>query len=221
MSFPIRTIPCPRNLAEIPQPPETLYVRGKMPPEDVKYLAVVGSRDCTPYAKNVIDHLLTGLQGHNICIVSGLALGVDGYAHEASLTHKLHTIAVPGSGIADDVLYPKTHRPLAARILSSGGALLSEFEPDFPATKWSFPKRNRIMAGLADAVILIESAEKSGTLITARLAADFNRDVLVVPGDIFSKNSAGVHQFLKLGAVPITCAEDILDTLSFDRKLLP
>ncbi|MBX2866739.1 DNA-processing protein DprA [Candidatus Kaiserbacteria bacterium] len=218
MFFPIRTIECPPYLCEIPDPPEQLYVRGKLPPSDTTYLAVVGSRKYTEYGRRVVETLIQDLRGHNICIVSGLALGIDALAHEAALQNNLHTIAVPGSGLDDSVLYPKTNRRLAERILESGGALLSEFEPTFKATRWSFPRRNRIMAGLSHAVLIIEAEEKSGTLITARMAADYNRDVLVVPGDIFSKNSHGTHQFLKLGATPVTCADDILDALSFDRN---
>jgi len=221
MSFPIRTIECLPLLKEIPDPPETVYVRGKLPDADTTYLSVVGSRNCTPYGMKVVDNLISSLSGHNICIVSGLALGIDACAHRVALEAGLHTIAVPGSGIDDSVLYPKTNQGLAKEILESGGALLSEFEPTFRATKWSFPKRNRIMAGMSHAVLLIEAAEKSGTLITARMAADYNRDVLVVPGDIFSPQSHGTHQFLKLGAIPVTSAEDILDALSFDRKTNP
>jgi DNA processing protein len=219
MSFPVQKIPCLPLLKEIPDPPETLYVRGTLPTSDTTYLSIVGSRNYTDYGARVIEDLLQGLRGHNICIVSGLALGIDARAHEAALKNNLHTIAVPGSGINDTVLYPKTNQDLAHRILESGGALLSEFEPTFRATKWSFPKRNRIMAGMSHAVLLIEAAEKSGTLITARMAVDYNRDVLVVPGNIFSKNSHGVHQFLKLGATPITSSEDIVDALSFDRNI--
>jgi DNA processing protein len=126
---------------------------------------------------------------------------------------------VPGSGINDTVLYPRTNRALARRILDAGGGLLSEFEPQFVATPWSFPQRNRIMVGLADAVLLIEANEKSGTLITARLTVDYNRELLVVPGNIFAENSRGAHQFLKLGATPVTTPEDILNALGIDVKI--
>jgi len=106
----------------------------------------------------------------------------------------------------------------AHRILESGGGLLSEFEPDFQATNWSFPQRNRLVAGISSATLLIEAEEKSGTLITARMATDYNRELLVVPGSIFSKNSLGVHQFLKLGATPVTTSQDILDCLHIEQK---
>lgn len=217
MDYSLRRLPAAEFspiLSEIPNPPEHLYIRGEVPSAR-KWLAVVGSRNYTNYGKQAVEHLISGLRGFPVSIVSGLALGIDALAHEAALRAGLHTIAVPGSGIADSVIYPRRNRNLARRILESGGALVSEFEPDFDATQWSFPKRNRIMAGLSHAVLLIEASERSGTLITARLAADFNREVLVVPGSIFSENSHGVHQFLKLGATPVTSPDDIIDALGF------
>ncbi len=203
-------------LREIPEPPKVLYTRGKMPPPHAKCLAVVGSRNYSNYGKQVIAHLIGGLRGYPISIVSGLARGVDGLAHEAALENDLHTVAIPGSGLNDAVLYPRQHLRLAHRILDSGGGLLSEYEPDFRATKWSFPRRNRIMAGFVHATLLIEASEKSGTLITARLTVEYNRELLVVPGSIFNENSKGVHQFLKLGATPVTDAADILIALGID-----
>lgn len=214
MEFPIHQVPtdeCAPSLMQIPNPPPMLYVRGNMPRRGTKCLAVVGSRNYTDYAPRVIEKLLGGLRGYPISIISGLAIGVDTLTHETALASTLQTIAVPGSGIDDSVIYPSRNKRLAHRILESGGALLSEFEPYFKATQWSFPQRNRIMAGLADAVLLIEAGEKSGTLITARLASDYNRELLVVPGSIFSENSSGVHQFLKLGATPVTTPEDIIE----------
>ncbi len=205
-------------LNEIPQPPKQLWYRGVLPSPELKLLAVVGSRKYTTYAKQVIDYLISGLKDYSVGIVSGLALGVDGLAHEASLKNNLYTLAIPGSGIDDSVIGPRTNFALAQRILASGGCLLSEFEPKFQATKWSFPQRNRIMAGLCHATLLIEAGEKSGTLITARLAADYNRELLAVPGSIFSKNSHGTHQFLKLGATMVTEPEDILIALNINPE---
>ncbi len=201
----------PSQLAQIPQPPEKLYICGNLPPPDSLFLTVVGSRRHTSYGKEACEHILHGLRGYNVVIVSGLALGIDAIAHKTALDVGLTTIAIPGSGLDPQVLYPSTNRHLAEKIVSSGGALLSEFEPDFHATPYSFPQRNRIMAGLYRGVLVIEAEEKSGTLITARLATEYNRDVFVVPGSIFSLKSAGVHQLLKLGAVPVTSGEDILE----------
>ncbi len=221
MSFLISELPAadfPIGLREIPQPPTTLNFRGQMPAADIKLLSIVGSRKYTTYAKQVTDELVAGLTGYPIGIVSGLALGVDSLAHEAALVNGLYTLAIPGGGIDDEVIYPATHRRLAHSILEAGGGLLSEFDPTFRATKWSFPQRNRLVAGISHATLLIEAAEKSGTLITARMAADYNRELLVVPGSIFSKNSAGVHQFLKLGATPVTTAKDILEALHINTE---
>ncbi len=208
---------CSTLLPEIPDAPKEIYVRGVLPPQENMCLAVVGSRNYSNYGKQVVDYLIGGLRGYPISIISGLALGIDALAHEAALNAGLHTLAVPGSGIDDSVIYPRKNFGLAQKILESGGGLLSEFEPDFRATTWSFPQRNRIMVGLSHAVLLIEAGEKSGTLITARLTAEYNRDLLVVPGNIFSENSFGVHQFLKLGATPVTTPQDIIDALHLTR----
>lgn len=219
MNFPVRALAAeelPAGLREIPQPPTQLYLRGTLPSPNLKLLTVVGSRKYTTYGKQVVDHLIGGLSDFPIAIISGLALGIDSLAHEAALRAKLYTCAIPGSGVDDSVLYPVRHRPLARKILESGGGLLSEFEPTFRATKWSFAQRDRIMAGISHATLLIEAGEKSGTLITARMATDYNRELLVVPGSIFSKNSVGTHQFLKLGAVPVTSSEDILLALGIE-----
>ncbi len=203
----------PPLLAEIPQPPTELWLVGNLPSPELKLLAVVGSRKYTTYGKQVVEHLISGLAGYPVGIISGLALGIDSLAHEAALRHGLYTLAVPGSGLDESVIYPASHKRLAREIVAAGGGLLSEFAPTLAAAKWTFTQRNRIMAGMCEATILIEAAEKSGTLITARMATDYNRELLVVPGSIFSKTADGTHQFLKLGATPITEATDILHAL--------
>lgn len=222
--FPVRELDAgefPPLLHEIPEPPLQLFVRGELPKRDMKCLAVVGSRNYTNYGKESVEYLIAGLSGYDIAIVSGLALGIDALAHEAALRASLYTLAVPGSGLHDSVLYPRKNLTLAHRILSMGGGLISEFDPFFYATKWSFPKRNRVMAGLSHATLIIEAGERSGTLITARLAVDYNRELLVVPGSIFGENSKGPHQFLKLGATPITTPEDILEALHIEKIETP
>lgn len=162
------------------------------------------------------EHLLKGLSGYPVAIISGLALGMDAMAHEMALKYNLTTVAVPGSGINDATIAPASNRALAQRILHSGGALLSELEPDEKAAYWTFPRRNRIMAGMSDAVLVVEAGEKSGTLITAKLTVDYNRDLLVVPNNIFAESSKGALQFLKLGATPVSEPEDILKVLGID-----
>ena len=219
MDFPIKELAkgdFPKQMLEIPQPPKQLNYRGELPPSDTKLLAVVGSRKYTNYGRQVVDHLVNGLRGYNIGIVSGLALGIDSLAHEAALANSMYTLAIPGGGLSDSAIYPARHKPLARKILESGGGMMSEYEPDFRATTWSFPQRNRLVVGISHAVLVIEANEKSGSLITARLCADYNRELLVVPGNIFSDNSKGVHQFLKLGAVPVTEASDILNALNLE-----
>ena len=192
----------PPSLREIPEPPEKLYLVGTLPPEDALWLAVVGSRKHTPYGKEACEKIIAELAGKNIVIVSGLALGIDGIAHEAALRAGLATVAIPGSGLDEKVLYPRTHLSLARRIVERGGALLSEFPPDFRATPYSFPQRNRLMAGVTRGTSITEGGGRSGTLNTARLAGDYTRDVLVIPASIFSRNSAGSHPPLPLWRPP-------------------
>lgn len=206
----------PSALLEIPQIPKQLYVVGELPdPSEYYYLSVVGSRKYTNYGREAVERIIAGLAGYPICIISGLAMGIDGIAHRAALDAGLRTVAVPGSGLDERVIYPRTHTNLAREIVEKGGALLSEYEPDFRATTWSFPQRNRIMAGLTQGTLVIEAEEKSGTLITARLALEYNRNVFTVPGPIFSATSKGTNNLLRQGATPITCAKDLLEELGF------
>ena len=207
----------PKRLREIADPPKKLYVMGTLPPEKHKWLCVVGARKYSPYGRDAVEKLISGLRGHPIAIVSGLALGIDALAHKEALRAGLPTVAVPGSGLGANVLYPSTNKPLAKQILESGGALLSEFDPDFSATQWSFPQRNRIMAGLCDAVLVIEAELKSGTLVTSKFATEYNRDVFTVPGSIFSSLSFGPHMLIRLGATPITGSAELLQALGFNE----
>lgn len=208
----------PERLREIPGAPKRLYLRGKLPSFERKWLAVVGSRAITPYGRQVVEYLINGLRGYPIVIVSGLAYGVDAEAHKAALKAGLTTVGVPGSGLDWSVMYPRANVALAREILAAEGALLSEEEPLMKATDYTFPKRNRVMAGLCQATLIVEAREKSGSLITAKLAADYNREVLVVPGPIFSAESNGTHQFLRLGATAITSPEDILQALGITTR---
>lgn len=208
----------PRLLREIPDPPKKLFARGELPGDDLRWLAVVGSRAMTPYGRQAVRYLIEGLRGYPIVIVSGLAYGVDAAAHRAALDAGLLTVAVPGSGLDWQALYPRANVNLAREILTSRGALVSEFEPETKAADWTFPRRNRIMAGLCHATLIIEAKEKSGSLITAKLVTEYNRDLLVVPGSIFSEESKGTHQFLRLGATAATTPEDILVALGIEKR---
>jgi len=206
----------PKTLLEIPQPPQDLWIIGEMPPENLIYLCVVGSRKFTSYGREACEKIIAGLKGYPIVIVSGLAMGIDAIAHKKALSVGLKVLVFPGSGLSTEAMYPKTNAKLAREIIEKGGCLISEFEPDFKATLWGFPMRNRLMAGISKAVLIIEAEERSGTLITARLTTEYNRDLLVVPGSIFSPNSKGVNKLLHQGATPVTCSEDVLEALGFE-----
>ncbi len=208
----------PKALLEIPQPPKELWIMGELPPKDLIYLCVVGSRRFTSYGKEVCEKIIAGLAGYPIVIVSGLALGMDAIAHKKALVTGLKTLVFPGSGLSYEAMHPKTNILLAKEIVEKGGCLISEFEPNFRATLWGFPMRNRLMAGISKATLIIEAEEKSGTLITARLATEYNRDVLAVPGSVFSPNSKGTNRLIRQGATPVTCAEDVLEALGFEQE---
>lgn len=206
----------PERLREINDVPDKLFLRGNDLPNDEKYLCVVGSRKYTSYGKDICQKVISELAGYDITIVSGLALGIDAIAHKTALGANLNCVAVPGSGLDDDVLYPRTNQPLAERILEAGGTLVSEFEPDQAGASWTFPQRNRIMAGLAHAVLVVEATEESGTLITARLATEFNRDLFTIPGSVKSAHRAGPHQLIRDGAALIRSGEDVVKELGLE-----
>ncbi|HEV7423760.1 MAG TPA: DNA-processing protein DprA [Candidatus Paceibacterota bacterium] len=206
----------PKALLEIPQPPKNLWIVGELPSENLIHLCVVGSRKFTSYGKEACEKIIAGLKGYPIVIVSGLALGIDAIAHKKALSVGLKIIVFPGSGLSASAMHPKTNIKLAEEVVENGGCLVSEFPPDFKATLWSFGRRNRLMAGISKATLIIEAEERSGTLITARLTTEYNRDLLVVPGSIFSSNSKGTNRLLHQGATPVTSAEDVLEALGFE-----
>ncbi len=207
----------PKALLEIPQPPEDLWIMGDLPAENLIHLCVVGSRKFTSYGREACEKIIAGLKDYPIVIVSGFAMGIDTIAHKKAMQVGLKTLVFPGSGLSDSAMYPKTNIKLIREVIGGGGCLVSEFEPDFKATQWSFPMRNRLMAGISKAVLIIEAEERSGTMITARLATEYNRDVLTVPGSIFSPNSKGTNKLIRLGATPVTCVEDVLLALGFEQ----
>lgn len=203
----------PEQLREIPDVPAALWVRGTMPPPDTKYLAVVGSRALSSYGREAATSLISGLAGYPISIISGLALGADAAAHRAALNAGLHTIAFPGSGISDQAIAPRTNLGLAKDILASGGALLSEYSPETEAAPWRFPERNRLMVGISHAILVIEAGERSGTLITARLAGEYNRDLLCIPHRVGDTHGYGANLFIRLGAALVSESSHILEAL--------
>ncbi len=203
----------PEGLLQIPQVPERLWIRGELPKTGTKLLAVVGSRAQTPYGKRITSELIQGLKGYPIAIVSGLALGTDASAHQAALDTGLQTIAVLASGLRDEAIGPRVNFPLAMDMLRAGGALLTENPPEYSPFPSDFPKRNRIVAGLSDAILVIEAGERSGTLITARLASEYNRELLCVPHRAGDVHSSASEVFIRLGATPVTQSSHILEAL--------
>jgi DNA processing protein len=209
----------PDVLTQIYDPPLALYVRGDLRADDLA-VAVVGSRKATPYGKTATNFLVRPLASRGVAIVSGLAYGVDAEAHRAALAVHGRTIAVLGSGVDDTALYPRAHRQLAADIVAAGGVVMSEYAPGTKPQGYFFPQRNRIIAGLSRAVIVVEADEKSGALITAKSALEENRDVFAVPGPITSPLSRGTNALLREGAAPALSAESVFQQLELD-ELLP
>lgn len=198
-----------------PHAPRLLFLRGTIPLVE-SGIAIIGSRIPTAYGERVTDQIVQGLRTAPVSIISGLALGTDGRAHEAALKYQLPTLAVLGTGVSDTAIYPSTHTHLAREIVKQGGALLSEIPPGAEIHQGSFPARNRIISALCHALIVVEAREKSGTLITARIAIELGRDVLAVPGSIFSEASVGTHTLLAAGARLYTKTEDIWSALKVD-----
>lgn len=203
----------PDRLRHIPTAPQRLYVQGSGFAELRKRpcVAVVGSRKLTAYGKAITAKLVRELAQAGVAIVSGLAIGVDGVAHQAALDADGLTVAVLAGGL--DKIHPSSHYQLALHIMHQGGALVSEYAPGTPPYRGSFIARNRIVSGLAHALLITEATEHSGTLHTARFALEQGRDVLVVPGNVTSEASAGTNNLLKTGATPVTCADDVLYSL--------
>ncbi|MDX6486595.1 MAG: processing protein [Gaiellaceae bacterium] len=204
----------PARLRSIHDPPPGLFIRGPAPVAllDRPSVAVVGARACSHYGASVATSLARELAEAGVLVVSGLARGVDGAAHRGALQSGT-TVAVLGCGIDRD--YPRTHASLAAEIVREG-LIVSEYAPGVEPAPWRFPARNRIVAGLTLATVVVEARERSGALITADLALDEGRDVLAVPGEITSQLSRGTNHLLRLGAVPVTCAADVLRVLGVD-----
>lgn len=204
----------PYLLREIADPPITLYVKGDWQAcFDAPCIAVVGSRRCSTYGENASEFLARDLAANGVCVVSGLARGIDTAAHRGAIAGKGRTIAVLGTGI--DEVYPKENAKLVNQILDSGGAIVSQFPLGTPPLRDNFPYRNRIISGLSLGILIIEASERSGSLITARLAMEQNREIFAVPGNITSKNSFGTNYLIKSsGAKLVQQWQDIVSELS-------
>jgi DNA processing protein len=207
----------PKILKQISDPPAILYARGRLR-SDLPMLAVVGARKNTPYGERAVNELIPPLCAKNIGIVSGLAMGIDARAHEKALAANGYTIAVLGTGIDRQSVYPITNKKLSEEIIARGGALISEFPPRTMPLKQNFPLRNRIIAGLARGTLVVEAGIKSGSLITAYSALEENREVLAVPGSIFSPQSQGPNKLIARGAKTVLSADDILEIFGLEKE---
>jgi DNA processing protein len=211
----IRDAAYPRLLGELHDPPERLYLRGQPPAEvlDRPAVAIVGARSCSSYGAQVARELARKLAESGVVVVSGLARGVDGEAHRGALEADGLTLAVLGCGIDRD--YPRAHADLARRIAQTG-LVVSEYPPGVEPAPWRFPARNRIVAGLARATVVVEARERSGALITADFALELGREVFAVPGEITSALSAGTNDLIRQGATPLLSAADVLEALGLE-----
>lgn len=203
----------PTELKKIKDAPKVLYYRGILPSSDEKCIAIVGTRRYSPYGQQVALKMAGELADAGLIIVSGLAPGIDTFSHRAVVEKRKRTIAVLGTGLDEKSIYPQINLNLSRKIIENGGCLISEYPEGTPGSKFSFPRRNRIISGLSLAVLVIEAKEKSGSLITADYAVKQNKKLFAVPGQIYSANSAGPHKLIKNGAKLITDSDDILNEL--------
>ncbi len=207
----------PALLREIDDPPLALYARGRLPLDTSKAIAIVGTRRGTQYGKMVGAKLASQLALRGICVVSGLAAGIDAAAHQGALDVGGLTVAVLGCGV--DIAYPKRNQPLYERIAVEG-LVLSEYPLGMRPAKWTFPQRNRILSGLSRGVVVVQAPERSGSLITARLALEQGREVFAVPGNISTTTSAGTNRLIKQGAKLVESVDDILEEFADLRRIV-
>lgn len=205
----------PKKLKEIPSAPYALYVRGSLDLNSVPMISIVGSRNLSAYGTEAAGKLARELAECGFCVVSGLAIGIDAIAHRGALDVSGKTAAVLGSSVDDRNVSPRANFRLAQEIIASGGAILSDYPPETGSDRFTFPARNRIVAGLSLGTLVVEAGEKSGALITARLALEFGREVFAVPGSIFSPVSAGTNRLIKDGARITLSASDILEEFEY------
>lgn len=201
----------PKKLRDIPDPPFAIYVKGNLPKEDARAAAIVGARQCTGYGEKYALEFGETLACHKISVISGLARGIDGAAQRGALTGGGLTYAVLGCGV--DICYPREHRGLYVDILEKGGGIISEYPPGMSPLPQNFPRRNRIISGLSDAILVLEAREKSGSLITADMALDQGREVYALPGPVNSPLSQGCNQLIRQGAGILLSPEMLLEEM--------
>ena len=199
----------PQNLLNIEKSPKELYIMGNKKLLNKKSLAIVGTRNCTPYGAECAEKFATDISKKDICIISGMALGIDTFAHNGALKGKGNTIAVLGCGF--DYIYPEENKDLFNKIVENGGLVVSEYPPKTKAVLSKFPYRNRIISGLSMGTLVVEAMRnRSGSLVTARYAKEQNKKIFSIPGNINLKTSGGTNDLIKEGAKLVTCANDIL-----------
>jgi DNA processing protein len=207
----------PRQLRKIKSPPEILYLRGEFPFGAKVFFSIVGTRRCSNYGKEIAFSFAKELAERGVVIVSGMARGIDTQAHKGALEAGGATIAVLGTGVDEKSIYPKENLLLSRKIISNGGCLISEYPPGTPGRKENFPKRNRLISGLSEGVLVVEAKIKSGALITARFAKSQGKTVFAVPGPVHSLNSRGAHHLIKQGAKLAETVEDILKFIKIPK----
>jgi len=216
--LPITNPGYPPLLKEIPRPPKTLFIKGKLP--KCKLFAIVGTRRCTSYGEKMCERITQGLVRAGLGIVSGMAEGIDTIGHKTCLEGQGETVAVLGTSVDQPSIYPKSNLNLYKKIIANNGAVISEYPTGTKAERYHFPERNRIISGLSIGVLVIEAPEKSGALITADWAQKQGRPVFAIPGSAFSIASQGTNTLIKQGAIAITCANDILIKLNIEKKAI-
>ncbi len=208
----------PTRLKHIPDPPPVLYYSNKINLNSPKIISIVGTRNATPYGKDIVEKLIKELSLYNVLIVSGLAYGIDIHAHEVSMKYNLPTVGIMASGL--DVIYPFYHKKTAAQMMKKGGGIISEYGPKVLPEHHHFPVRNRIIAGISDATIVVEAGKKSGAIITAMCANQYNREVFAVPGSIGKNYSQGCNNLIKRHqAHLLTSIDDLAYIMNWDKQI--
>jgi DNA processing protein len=218
----IETYPHTGLLHQIPDKPKELYLEGNrqlLCSTQHVYVCIVGPRKSSAYGKDVTTSIIEHLARMHVITISGAAYGIDGIVHTLSIEHGIPTIAVPGSGIDDEVFYPRVHLDLKHKIIEQGGLIVNEFQPLARASPWTFPVRNRVMAGMSHLTIVIEAEQSSGTLITAHLATDYGREVIAIPGSIYTSTSRGTHELISKGATILTSLDTLTEVLTNIAKI--